>query len=172
MQEFEVAERIVHPEYNEPLIYNDVALLKLDRDAAFTRTVRPVCLSTMPRVPFTSALATGWGRTGFIEDLSPQLRGVELNTLNITRCEGLNKSARVPNGVLQERMVCAGDLKGIKDTCQGDSGGPLVIKLSTRCLKTQIGITSFGERCALANSPGIYTRVSFYVPWIEKIIWP
>lgn len=34
------------------------------------------------------------------------------------------------------------------------------------------GITSFGKQCGNKNIPGIYTRVSFYISWIENIIWP
>ncbi|KAK9506529.1 hypothetical protein O3M35_008451 [Rhynocoris fuscipes] len=69
-------------------------------------------------------------------------------------------------------MVCAGEKEGGKDACSGDSGGPLVIRQDKRCLKTQIGITSFGRDCGLPNMPGIYTRVSYYIPWIESIVWP
>lgn len=32
------------------------------------------------------------------------------------------------------------------------------------------GLTSYGDGCALANSPGIYTRVSAYINWIQTII--
>lgn len=56
---------------------------------------------------------------------------------------------------------------------QGDSGGPLQAKsgIST-CLHTVIGVTSYGRNCGYKGQPGIYTRVSFYVPWIERIVWP
>lgn len=33
-----------------------------------------------------------------------------------------------------------------------------------------VGITSFGQKCTYV--PGVYTKVSHYVPWIEKIVWP
>ena len=33
----------------------------------------------------------------------------------------------------------------------------------------QVGITSFGEGCALPGKPGIYTRLAYYRAWIDSI---
>ena len=35
---------------------------------------------------------------------------------------------------------------------------------------TIMGITSFGEGCAVANAPGVYTRVTEFLSWINKKI--
>lgn len=56
---------------------------------------------------------------------------------------------------------------------QGDSGGPLQIYHSNddiECMYDIVGITSFGKACS--GSPGVYTRVSKYIEWIENIVWP
>ena len=35
-----------------------------------------------------------------------------------------------------------------------------------------MGVTSYGKDCGIVGSAGMYTRVSYYVPWIEGIVWP
>ena len=50
----------------------------------------------------------------------------------------------------------------------GDSGGPLYTwKDSTAYL---IGVVSRGTGCAFFNHPGIFTRVSKYMRWIQRSI--
>lgn len=47
-------------------------------------------------------------------------------------------------------------------TFQGDSGGPALY------LNIQVGITSYGEGCAVPLKPGVYTDVYKYVDWIKS----
>lgn len=76
------------------------------------------------------------------------------------------------DGILPSQ-ICAGDETGERDTCQGDSGGPLqvVTWLNFQRIYHVIGITSFGRGCA-TTQPGVYTRVSYYLDWIESVVWP
>ena len=60
-------------------------------------------------------------------------------------------------------MICAGVVTGGIDSCIGDSGGALI---DERRSPVVAGIVSFGEGCALAGYPGIYTRVTSYADWI------
>jgi Trypsin len=53
-----------------------------------------------------------------------------------------------------------------QDACDGDSGSPLIISGSDSDFDVQIGIVSFGEGCARASFPGVYTRVSAYKSFI------
>ena len=54
-------------------------------------------------------------------------------------------------------------------TCQGDSGGPMAVKRPDGS-SVLLGITSYGEGCAQRNTPGVYTRVSYYVPWVKQVM--
>lgn len=75
---------------------------------------------------------------------------------------------------ITETQICAGGEKG-KDSCEGDSGGPLMYRYTTENEENWIciGVVSFGVgRCGSEQQPGVYTRVSEYLPWILDNIKP
>lgn len=57
--------------------------------------------------------------------------------------------------------ICAGYSQGGTDTCQGDSGGPMFRKDSAGAY-IQVGIVSWGNGCARAGYPGVYSQVSTF----------
>lgn len=64
-------------------------------------------------------------------------------------------------------VICAGMPQGGRDTCQGDSGGPLLCRVPGSATRWYVaGVVSHGEGCARPNEPGVYTRVSQFVPWL------
>lgn len=52
---------------------------------------------------------------------------------------------------------------------QGDSGGPFVAddSLSKTSRHRLLGVVSWGTGCAMAKKPGVYTKVSRFLPWIS-----
>nr|CAD7590227.1 unnamed protein product [Timema genevievae] len=178
-QEFSVVDRLRHPGFKTPSHYNDIALLKLNRDAAFSGYVRPACLHTSLDDPTNKAVATGWGLVEWTDDTgSNDLMKVSLPFVPTAQCNNSYKSLiggrKLSGGILGDSMVCAGEKLGGKDTCQGDSGGPLQLVVDDPyCMYSVVGVTSFGTTvCGARNSPAVYTRVAHFVPWIEKIVWP
>jgi len=58
-----------------------------------------------------------------------------------------------------------------KDSCEGDSGGPAVVRYFTGEPWYQVGIVSFGpKKCGHTwkGAPGVYTKVSAFLPWIKS----
>ncbi|EPQ04201.1 Mastin [Myotis brandtii] len=68
--------------------------------------------------------------------------------------------------VIQDDLLCAGSWG--RGTCNGDSGGPLVCKW--RETWVQVGVVSWGKGCGLTNFPGVYARVTSFLPWIRHHI--
>lgn len=153
---------IVHPDYNNTLLNNDIALMKLSSAVSFNDYIIPVCLASNSSQfhNSTSCWGTGWGRLGKDEDLPSaySLQEVQVPVIGGKQCGCIYRSEiNITN-----EMICAGqENKGI---CQGDSGGPLQCKQAS--LWIQSGIASFGIPCATAGFPEVYARVSEFETWI------
>ncbi|XP_044742119.1 serine protease snake-like [Chrysoperla carnea] len=169
----DIIDIIKHPRYSPPAKYNDIALIRLSRPIQFNDYIRPACLWNSNYINYTRTIATGWGQVGFADDPSPHLLKVGLDIIDNNQCQQYYQGDDriLPRGIVSS-MICSGVLSGGKDTCLGDSGGPIVVSnQKNHCLFYVIGVTSFGKACALVNSPGVYTRVSSYIEWIESHVW-
>ena len=52
---------------------------------------------------------------------------------------------------------------------EGDSGGPAIDYHNNTAYLA--GIVSFGPKsCGQAAIPSVYTRISYYIDWIEKVV--
>ncbi|MGH4021104.1 MAG: S1 family peptidase [Pseudonocardiaceae bacterium] len=137
-----------HPEYQEPMQGDDVAVLTLDRELGY----RTVALNTDPGAYRAGSPATvlGWGYTNEGGPASPVLQEADVPLWADADC-----SATYPQFDPAE-MVCAVEPDGSRDACYGDSGGPLVAG------GRLIGVTSWGTGCGRAGLPGVYTRISSF----------
>ncbi|XP_026808326.1 serine protease snake-like [Rhopalosiphum maidis] len=176
--DYKIVERIIHPNYKPPSLYNDIALFRLERDVDFSPFVRPICLNTDHSLRPPAIIATGWGRTDTAESVSSKLLKVSINTIPTKQCDQsylymANRNQKLSRGIVDDLMLCTGNPEGGNDTCTGDSGGPIqIIHNKYMCMYSQIGITSFSGVYCGTDTPGVYTRVSNYISWIEQIVWP
>ena len=157
---------IIHPGYNSFSVRNDIGLLKTRQSIqsmSSGRFVSPVCLPRQGQQFRGTGVITGFGHVREGGPSSPLLLSSVLNILPDQSCLSTYGSEYT----LPE-MLCGGFLTGGRDTCQGDSGGPFAQRTANGW--TLVGITSFGRGCARPNTPGVYTRVSNYVNWIQNII--
>lgn len=160
---------IIHPGYDPTTHENDVALLRLavplklsDAPGSTRRAIGlPIGFDSTAWPAFgTEAKITGWGvtETGYSTN---RLRGASVDVLaDPTDPDCGDYGVRYKPA----SMLCAGIALGGVDTCQGDSGGPLAINDGEDWFLA--GITSWGDGCAEANFPGLYTRVTSYLGWI------
>jgi V8-like Glu-specific endopeptidase len=180
-QEFRVKNYIRHESYTAKTNYYDIGLIELDGEARFTKFVRPACLWQEMNIPSQTAIATGWGMLEYLGSQSDELQKVSLTLMQNRDCNPhfkhiIQYTEKLKQGILDSQVCAAaiegGRLVGGKDTCQGDSGGPLQITLKDPCVFYVVGLTSFAAAgCGEENSPGVYTRVSEYIDWIESKVW-
>lgn len=166
-----VAQIITNPRYTRKEKYHDLVLLRLERPLHFSSNLNAVCLETNDADPTIPLTITGWGKTSNTRDTrSSMLLKANVTTVGRNTCsESYTNWRKLPSGISPDQM-CAGDPQGIRDTCQGDSGGPLQ-SVTAEGVNRLVGVTSFGRGCG-SPVPGVYTRVSRYLDWIESVVWP
>ncbi|XP_050421254.1 venom protease-like [Adelges cooleyi] len=152
---------IVHESYDGKRSINDIALVELESLVKFNDYIQPICLPDgTPKITNSTLTVAGWGTTADDAE-NTVLKQVSVPVVKNKVCKRL-----YPSLTIDQRVICAGDLKGGRDSCQGDSGGPLMLKMQNR--HYLVGIVSYGMLCAEPNQPGIYTRVIHYKKWIIR----
>ncbi|XP_065153009.1 neurotrypsin [Paramisgurnus dabryanus] len=160
---------VIHRKYHSQGWEYDIALLKLkgthESCVAFNPHTNAVCLPSQNnkkgRRPIACVI-TGWGITD--SEYSRTLLQAWVPLLPSWKCKKRYGSR------FTSRMLCAGSLSNHRrvDSCQGDSGGPLVCQgEGGHWMLT--GIISWGHGCGDPTYPGVYTRVSRFLKWIEKV---
>ncbi|KAL3875620.1 hypothetical protein ACJMK2_033552, partial [Sinanodonta woodiana] len=163
-QEFVIDLLIPHKKFNDYSNDYDIALIKIQpqdgRGIVFNDYVQPACLpeSNTEYEAGMKCHISGWGLTS--DNYPNILQSARIPIINESECNTAYKGGITP------RMFCAGYMSGRVDSCFGDSGGPLVCDIQGKY--TVLGITSWGRGCALRNSPGVYTKVKEFLPWINK----
>ncbi|KAG5666387.1 hypothetical protein PVAND_014416 [Polypedilum vanderplanki] len=164
-----VLEVIIHENYDRITMRHDIALMKVENQFKFNKWIRPICMPSQERIgindwmygpkPGTVCSALGWG--SILE------RGPEPDELHVVEIPILSKCKHMNDQ--ESGSICAGEAAGLRDACQGDSGGPLVCRSALDSFEWYLaGIVSHGEGCARANEPGVYTRTSLYLDWIDE----
>ncbi|KAI5645874.1 trypsin domain-containing protein [Phthorimaea operculella] len=153
-----------HDQFSRVGFYNDIAILVLAENVQKSKYVIPICLprGELSRQQFDGAVATvvGWGTTRYGGgESSRQLEA----KLPVWRNEDCDRAYFQP---ITDTFLCAGYARGGVDACQGDSGGPLMLQANGRW--TQIGVVSFGNKCGEPGYPGVYTRLTHYLPWLQQ----
>jgi secreted trypsin-like serine protease len=191
-EDITVRKELPHPTYN----YDDTTASDFDNDfmliflnhAVNNMNIVPVKLNSNPSFPAVGqyAKSMGWGDIDLRDDWnddtthdhtpSDVLKEVELTVISNEDCATGMEGQITINGTtisyldlyptVTKNMICTkGSVR--EDTCQGDSGGPLIVWSNNNYEAVQVGVVSWGIRCA-SGRPGAYSRVSEAYEWIQR----
>ncbi|XP_067635813.1 serine protease persephone-like [Eurosta solidaginis] len=171
--EIDIKTTYIHERYSSFSHYFDIGLIELVKDVTYTASVYPTCIYTNENdLPDnTELVVTGWGRTEN-ENQPARLMAAYLNVIPVSKCDlsyASHRDRHLIHGI-DETQICA--FAPGKDACWGDSGGPLHFANDKSFNNYRVvGVVSFGLLCG-SNAPGVYTRVTAYLDFIESIVWP
>jgi elastase-2 len=133
---------------------NDVAVLYFSAVTTNANT-QPITMASSGTFAGVACTITGWGATSGGGSAPITLQEGGMSGLTNTDCANQWSAAQINNGHLcvQAPSVSA---------CSGDSGGPLV------CQGLLAGATSWGQSSCSPSFPSVYTRISFFLSWINS----
>jgi secreted trypsin-like serine protease len=158
-----------HPGFDPQTYANDIALVTLAKPV--TSNLDPASI----RLPINEdpaiwpaagamAIVSGWGETdpsSAVASNQIQKGVVVVNAGPSSATCGEYEDAYLPTA-----QICASGEVGSVDACSGDSGGPLVFDGPGGPVLG--GIVSTGRTCGAAGFPGLYVRVTSYLPWLAS----
>ncbi|KAK7074986.1 CLIP domain-containing serine protease [Halocaridina rubra] len=162
-KDFRVAAIRMHQSYDRNTYVNDIAIIALGQSTNFNADIWPVCLPDGDdSYEGRTATVTGWGTIYYGGPVATTLQEVTVPIWSNSDCDNAYEQNII------DKQLCAGVKDGGKDSCQGDSGGPLLLQQGNENRWAVVGVVSWGIRCAEANNPGVYTRISKYMDWIRN----
>jgi trypsin len=145
----------VHPQFTDVRSGADVSVLTLVARLPYEPLPLPSQNDTALYAAGQPGVILGWGRTAADGQPSRYLLQASVPLMTDPDCTKSYPAYK------PAAMVCAGVPQGGTDSCQGDSGGPLIVA------GRLAGVTSWGEACAAAGKPGVYTRLAAYLAVLE-----
>lgn len=169
--EFKVVRAILHPNYQQSSLSNDIGLLKLDRNVKFSEFIQPACLWNElpnPSVYNRTGFVAGWGYTEQGDAPANILRENQMPVVDSWNC--LESNRAVFGQYLRPTNYCAAYRTGTR-SCSGDTGSGMYIH-SKGLFKIR-GIFSYGVRSADRSSCNprdyvLFTDVLRYIDWIKE----
>merc|ERR1711970_545036 len=154
---------IDHPDYDKASLTNDITVLKLATPVPFSATVVPACLPD-PSLDYAGkeGLVSGWGLNAFKDGVQPK------SLQKLVRPIETKETCAASWGTKDQNQVVCINVVPTKGIYIGDSGGPLVTLNNGNYVL--VGAASFVNRYNPGGAPAVYTRITGYLPWIQKTI--
>ena len=167
-----VQEIIIHPDFFQGNLNNDIAIIRFDSPIDLSSPhIAPACLpEAFDNFVGQRCWVTGWGKNSFGHQGEYQsvLKEVDLPVMSNGECEHALRSTRLGAYYqLFSGFMCAGGERG-KDACEGDGGSPLVCEVGGGWKVA--GLVSWGIGCGTPGVPGVYANVAYYRQWIDSVV--
>ena len=164
---FSVMESVIlHPDFDVVTLDHDVAVVTLIDPVPDTSIFTPIYLAENSPSDKDTVVVYGLGRLSEFSATKPDfVQKADLEYMSRNTCNIFYSNR------LADSMFCAGFLYGGVDACNGDSGGPLIYE-TTEGVKEQVGVVSWGDGCALALKPGVYSNTVDQRTWIKSQVCP
>jgi len=177
---FDIAKVFSHPKFTEnPVAQFDLAIIQLSEPVEYNAIIRPICLTAPLRSKPSRDLSgiqsrvAGWGRTenAFRSDI---LKYTTLQIISNKKCDTLYQRGLLEGklgsldsiNILPSQLCARGG--NSTDSCSGDSGGPLYAQDDEGIFRL-LGVVSYGTNLCDSSLPGVYTRISEFLPWIHQV---
>jgi hypothetical protein len=168
-QPVQIAQVIIHPNYNANSFENDIALIRLQTPLIFNEGVQPIQYANPCNLPpelveeFDIAMLTGWGRSCNNCTASNVLRRVDMPIISNANANQIISTRPGSTLTVTDNMIAF--YQPGSGAAPGDSGGPAVVFNGTTPIL--IGASSWGY-FPKDQYPTIYTRVINYAEWIRQ----
>lgn len=172
-QHFSVCNFVMHDLFNRETLENDIAIVKIKKNAMLDDFVWPACLSSKGvSTHFTDKYGymIGWGKEKVSGLLSPSLKAVKVPVVSHSTCSKQNDKVYRTVKVNKHFHTCAGyGRRRIEYACEGDSGGGFLQKHDSAWYVT--GIISWVDPICNSSTRDTYTvltRISHYETWLAS----
>ncbi|XP_062540158.1 melanization protease 1-like [Armigeres subalbatus] len=163
---------VAHPEFDQPMYTNDLALMRMSREVQYNDYIRPICLPTTPEllnnIP-RDLLMTAWELemdvpTHYVGELEKyQIENVDLDSCQ----REYEKAGFTPD--FEYKRFCAGQ-KGPNYVCSRMAGAPIgaVVDVDGVQRHVQFAMAKFAPLNCTARHivPIISMRITEYMGWI------
>jgi secreted trypsin-like serine protease len=166
----------------------DLALIKLPSPIADAKPVdlADPALDKKLLTRGARVTVTGWGAIwdpddkevmDLLANLTPQselgekvnfplkLHEVDIQVMDPDECRAMYEPSHLK---IADSEICAMKPRSASNSCYGDSGGPLIALANDPKHYVQVGVVSWGDRCARLGNPNVFARVSSFADWIKE----
>ncbi|XP_060035181.1 putative serine protease 45 [Erinaceus europaeus] len=163
-----VSRVVSYPDFQENTS-STIAVAELAYPVSFSPAVLPICLpsSAFQLKNSTSCWVTGWDNHSVRISNNLKMLRVPLSHLQTCRDYYQESLLQPVQPVLSEPTICSKPLASQRDHCIGSKGDPLICKVEDFWVLA--GVVSWTSNCLHSSEPAVYTNISLYKSWIEKL---